>query len=194
MTRRRRGERENTSATAAPVTVPPDVQAALAEDETVEAHFALNEGLEIYATDRRFFGRREGRTIDIWYAEVVEARHRIADRRSWHGMLRIVLGAVFVVGGLLTGFGAWLEALVAIALLAMGGALVLLGLHRREDWLELRIDRNEPAPSVWYVFLFLPFWIMLRNRKRYRVPGSPRQVDDFHAFLAARLPRRGARA
>ena len=179
-------------AKAPPPAVPPDVAAALADDETIQAHFPLDEGLDIYATDRRFFGRREGRTIDVWYAEVADARRRTADRRSWHGRLRIALGVVFVAAGLLTGFATGLEAAVALALLIMGAGLVLLGLYRREDWVELRIDRNEPAPSFWYVVLFLPFWTMLRNRKRYRAPGSPAQVDAFHAFLVARLPARRA--
>jgi len=174
-----------------PAGVPDEVRAALVPGETIEARFAMGGGLEIFATDRRFFGRREGRTIDIRYSEVAEIRRRTADRRSWHGIGRIVLGATFALGGFLTGFATLVAALISLGLLVAGGALILLGLNRRDDWVELKIDRQEPPPSFWYVALFLPFYLMLRGRRRYRVEGDPEQVDAFHAFLTARLDHAG---
>jgi hypothetical protein len=71
----------------------------------------------------------------------------------------------------------------------IGGAFVLLGIYRRDDWVELKIDRREPPPSFWYIVVFLPFWLLLQSRKRYKVPGNRQAVDAFHRFLIARLPQ-----
>jgi 4-hydroxybenzoate polyprenyltransferase len=93
-----------------------------------------------------------------------------------------------MAAGALTGFETPLSTLISLALFLIGGAFVVLGLYRRDDWVELKIDRREPPPSFWYIVVFLPFWLMLQSRKRYRVPGNGQQVDAFYHFLTARLP------
>ena len=171
-----------------PGNVPGEITAALESEESVEAVFNMHAGLDVYATGRRFFGRRGDCLIDIQYAEVSEARRRKSDWRTWRGITRIVLGVAFVAASALTGFETVASTIVSLALFLIGGAFVFLGFYRRDDWVELKIERREPPPSFWYVVLFLPFWLMLRSRKRYRVPGNREQVDAFYQFLMARIP------
>lgn len=174
---------------SAPPGLPAEIAAALDPGEAVEAHFAFG-GLAIWATGTRLFGWRDGRAIDIRYAEIAEARRRSADWRSLGGLGRIGLGVVFVLAGVITGFAGPVAALIGFALIAIGAFFVGLGVMRREDWVELKIDRQEPPPPFWYVVLFLPFWMIMQSRRRYRVAGDPAQVDAFHAFLSARLGAR----
>ncbi|WP_439577336.1 hypothetical protein [Elioraea sp.] len=166
--------------------LPAEIAAALEPGETVEAHFEFG-GLVIWATGTRLFGWREGRAIDIRYTEITGARRRTADWRSLGGLGRIGLGLVFVLSGVITGFAGPVAALIGFALIAIGAFFVGLGAMRREDWVELKIDRREPPPSFWYIVLFLPFWLIMQSRRRYRVAGDPAQVDAFHGFLTARL-------
>jgi hypothetical protein len=168
--------------------VPEDIASALGPDESVEADFSMSAGLQIYATGWRFFGRRGDRLIDIKYTEVSEARRRTSDWQTWRGITRIVLGVAFVAAGALTGFESLPSTIVSLAFLLIGGAFVFLGFYRRDDWVDLKIERQEPPPSFWYVVLFLPFWLTLRSRKRYRVPGDREEVDAFYQFLMARIP------
>jgi hypothetical protein len=171
-----------------PEDVPEEIASALEPDESVEANFKMSAGLEIYATGKRFFGRRGGRLIGIHYAEVAEARRRTSDWLTWRGITRIVFGIAFVAAGALTGFETPQSTIVSLGLFLIGGALVLLGLYRRDDWVELKIERRESPPSFWHVVVFLPYWLMLRSGKRYRVPGKREEVDAFYQFLTARLP------
>jgi hypothetical protein len=173
----------------APAYVPDDILSALEPGEAVEADFKMGEGLEIYATGRRLFGRRGGRLIDIQYTEVSEATRRTSDWRTWRGIARMVLGTVFVAAGVLTGFETLQATIISLALFVIGAAFVLLGIYRRDDWVELKIDRREPPPSFWYIVVFLPFWLLLQSRKRYKVPGNRQAVDAFYQFLIARLPQ-----
>ena len=168
--------------------IPEEIAAALEPGESVEATFNMSAGLEIFATGRRFFGRRGDRLIGIKYAEVSEARRRTSDWRTWRGITRIVLGIAFMAAGALTGFEIPQAMIVSLALFLIGGALVFLGLYRRDDWVELKIERQEPPPSFWYLVVFLPFWLMLRSRRRYRVPGNKEQVDAFYQLLIERMP------
>ena len=168
--------------------VPEEILSALEPGERIEAGFNMGEGLEIYATGRRFFGRRGGHLVGIRYAEVSEARRRTSEWRTWRGIARIAIGIAFVAAGALTGFQSPQSMILSLGLFLFGGALVLLGLYRRDDWVELKIERREPPPSFWYIVVFLPFWLMLRSRTRYRVPGNPEDVDAFYDFLSARLP------
>lgn len=172
----------------APANVPEEIVSALEPGEAVEARFNMSERLEIYATGRRLFGRRAGHLIDIQYAEVSEARRRTSDWRTWRGITRIVFGIAFVAAGALTGFESPQATIISLGLFAIGGAFVLLGVFRRDDWVELKIERREPPPSFWYIVVFLPFWLLLQSRKRYRVPGHREDVDAFYRFLKAKLP------
>jgi len=170
-----------------PQNVPEEIASALEPDESIEANFNMSAGLEIYATGTRFFGRRGGRLVGIHYAEVAEARCRTSDWRTWRGITRIAFGIAFMVAGTVTGFETTPSTIVSFGLFLIGGAFVFLGLYRRDDWVELKIEREEPQPSFWEVVVFLPFWLF-RSRKRYRVPGDREEVDAFYRFLAARLP------
>jgi hypothetical protein len=167
--------------------VPEEIASALEPDESVEANFKLSGGLEIYATGKRFFGRRGGRLIGIHYGEVAEARRRTSDWRTWRGIIRIVFGIGFVAAGAVTGLETPQSTFVSFGLFLIGGAFVFLGVFRRDDWVELKIEREEPPPSFWNIVVFLPFWLMLGSRKRYRVPGDRQEVDAFYQFLTARL-------
>lgn len=169
--------------------LPAEIAAALEPDEAVEAHFEFG-GLAIWATGARLFGWRDGRAIGIRYTEITGARRRSADWRSLGGLGRIGLGLVFVLSGVITGFAGPVAALIGFALIAIGAYFVGLGAMRREDWVELRIDRQEPPPPLWYIVLFLPFWMIMQSRRRYRVAGDPAQVDALYAFLTARVGAR----
>lgn len=185
--KRKRGTAKRTASRTPPLPDPPaEIAAALEPDETVQAHFEFGP-LSIWATDTRLFGCREGRVIDIRYAEITEARRRAADWRSPGGLGRIALGLMFVLAGAITGFAGPVAALIGLALVAIGAFFVGLGAMRREVWIELKIDRREPPPSFWYIVLFLPFWLIMQARRRYRVAGDPAQVDAFHAFLTSRV-------
>ncbi|MPZ56418.1 MAG: hypothetical protein GEU91_07940 [Rhizobiales bacterium] len=170
--------------------VPGEITSALEPDESVEAVFNMDAGLDVYATGQRFFGRRGDRLMGIQYTEVSEARRRTSDWRTWRGIARIVFGIAFMAAGALTGFEATQSTIVSLALFLIGGGFVFLGFYRRDDWVELKIERPEPPPSFWYLVVFLPFWLMLRSRKRYRVSGDREQVDAFYQFLTARLSSR----
>lgn len=190
--KRKRGMAKRATPRAAPPPapdLPAEIAAALEPDEAVEAQFEFP-GLAIWATGTRLFGWREGRAIDIRYTEITDARRRTADWRSLGGLGRIGLGLVFVLAGVITGFAGPVAVLIGFALIAIGAFFVGLGAMRREDWVELKIDRQEPPPPFWYIVLFLPFWLIMQSRRRYRVAGDPAQVDRFHAFLTARLGAR----
>jgi hypothetical protein len=148
----------------------------------------MGAGLEIYATGKRFFGRRDGRLVGIHYAEVAEARRRTSDWRTWRGITRVVFGIGFVAAGAVTGFETPQSTIISFGLFLIGGAFVFLGVYRRDDWVELKIEREEPPPSLWQLVVFLPFWLMRGSRKRYRVPGNREEVDAFYEFLTASLP------
>ena len=171
-----------------PENVPEEIASALEPGESVEAKFNMSWGLDIYATGKRFFGRRDSRLVGIHYAEVAEARRRTSDWRTWRGIARIVFGIAFVAAGALTGFETAQATIVSFGLFLIGGAFVFLGVYRRDDWVELRIERAEPPPSFWQVVVFLPFWLMRRSKKAYMVPGNREEVDAFFRFLTARLP------
>jgi hypothetical protein len=168
--------------------VPVEITSVLEPEESVEAVFNMDAGLDVYSTGRRFFGRRGDRLIGIQYTEISEARRRTADWRTWRGITRIVLGIAFAAAGVLTGFETLPSTIVSLILFLIGGAFLFLGFYRRDDWVELKIERPEPPPSFSYLVVFLPFWLMLRSRKRYRVPGNREQVDAFYQFLMARIP------
>ncbi|MEH2606284.1 4-hydroxybenzoate polyprenyltransferase [Bradyrhizobium sp. AZCC 1588] len=170
--------------------VPDEIASALEPEESVVAVFNMDAGLDVYATGQRFFGRRGDRLIGIQYTEVSEARRRTADWRTWSGITRIVLGIAFAAAGALTGVETMPSTIVSLALFLIGAAFLFLGFYRRDDWVELKIDRPESPPSFWYIVAFLPFWLMLRSRKRYRIPGNREQVDAFYQFLMARIPAR----
>jgi hypothetical protein len=171
----------------APPNIPEEIASALEPDELVEGNFSMGAGLEIYATGKRFFGRRGGRVIGIHYAEIAGARRRTSDWRTWRGIARTFLGIAFVAAGAVTGFETAPSTIVSFGLFLIGGAFVFLGIYRRDDWVELKIEREESPPSFWEIVVFLPFWLF-RSGKRYRVPGNPEEVDAFYRFLAARLP------
>ena len=171
-----------------PPNVPEEIASALEPDELVEANFSMGAGLEIYATGKRFFGRRGGRVVGLHYAEVAEARRRTSDWRTWRGIARTFFGIAFVAAGAVTGFETAQSTIVSFGLFLIGAAFVFLGVHRRDDWVELKIERQEPPPSFWQVVVFLPFWLMRGSGKRYRVPGDREEVDAFYQFLTARLP------
>jgi hypothetical protein len=170
-----------------PQNVPEEIASALEPDESVEANFNMSAGLEIYATGRRFFGRRGGRLVGIHYVEVAEARRRTSDWRTWRGIARIVFGIAFVAAGALTGFETAPATIVSFGLFLIGAAFIFIGVYRRDDWVELKIERDEPPPSFWQLVVFLPFWLMRGSRKRYRVPGNREEVDAFYRFLTTRL-------
>jgi hypothetical protein len=170
-----------------PPDLPQDVLSELEPGEAVEARFDMGAGLAIYATDRRFFGQRGDRLIDIRYGEVSDARRRTSDWRTRGGGLRIATGVVFLAAAVLTGFATPEATIISLGLFMVGGGFVFLGLYRRDDWVELKIDRREPLPSFWYLVVFLPFWLMSQSRKRYRVAGKPEDVDAFYSFLTDRL-------
>jgi hypothetical protein len=167
--------------------IPSEITSRLEPEESVMAVFNMDAGLDVYATGQRFFGRRGDRLIGIQYTEVSEARRRTADWRTWRGISRIVLGIAFAAAGALTGFETPPSTIVGLALFLIGGAFLFLGFYRRDDWVELKIERPEPPPSFGYIVVFLPFWLMLRSRKRYRVLGNREQVDAFYQFLMARI-------
>lgn len=173
-----------------PPAVPREVLSELEPGEAVEASFDMGAGLAIYATDRRFFGQRGDRLIDVRYGEVTDARRRTSDWRTRGGGLRIATGVVFLAAGVLTGFATPEATIISLGLFLVGGGFVFLGLYRRDDWVELKIDRREPLPSFWYLVVFLPFWLMTQSRKRYRVAGDPEDVDAFYSYLTDRLAYR----
>ncbi len=144
-------------------------------------------GLEIYATRRRFFGKKGDRVVDIRYKKVIEAKRRTSYWKTWGGMTRITLGTIFVATGVLTGVESPMAASISLALFMTGSTFILLGILKRDDWVELTIAHTEPPPSFWYIIVFLPFWLLLRSRKRYRVPGSRQAIDAFYQYLLTRL-------
>lgn len=171
--------------------VPEEIASALEPDESVEAGFDMGAGLEIFATGKRLFGRRGGRVIHIQYAEISDAKRQASDWRTWRGITRIALGLGFIAAGALTGFEGLGGMTVGAVLLLIGGSFVMLGLYRRDDWVELKVEREQPPPSFWYLVVFLPYWLLLRSRTRYSVPGRREAVDAFYQFLTARLRAEG---
>jgi hypothetical protein len=172
-----------------PENVPAVIASKLEAGESVEAVFDMDKGLDIYATDRRFLGKRGERLIDIAYEEVTDVK-----RRASRGMARSALGIAFVAAGALTGFETPMATTISIFLFLIGAIFLLLGLLMKEHWVELRIKRDDPRPSVGHIVMFFPFWLLLRHGKRYTAPGSPEQVDAFCKFLSGKLsPRPNAR-
>ncbi|WP_028346903.1 hypothetical protein [Bradyrhizobium murdochi] len=165
-----------------PENVPAVVASKLKSGESVEAVFDMGKGLDIYATDRRFFGKRGERLIDIAYEEVTDVK-----RRASRGIVRSAMGIAFVAGGALTGFETPMATTISILLFLIGAVFLHLGLFMREHWVELRIRRDDPKPSVGHIVMFFPFWLLLRHGKRYTAPGSPEQVDAFCRFLSGKL-------
>jgi hypothetical protein len=162
-----------------PKNVPAAIASALAPGESVEAIFNMGGGLEIYATDRRFFGQRGEKLIDIAYKEVTGVK-----RRATRGIVRSAAAIAFVAAGALTGFDTLMATTVSILLFLIGAAFLYLGLFMREHWVELRIKREDPKPSFGHIVVFFPFWLLLRHGRRYTAPGSPEQVDAFYKFLS----------
>jgi hypothetical protein len=165
-----------------PESVPAAIVSKLEPGESVETVFDMSKGLVIYATDRRFFGKRGEKLIDIAYKEVTDVK-----RRESRGIVRSAIGITFVAAGALTGFETLMAAIISILLFLFGGVLLYLGLLMREHWVELRIKREDPAPSFGHVVMFFPFWLLLRHGRRYTAPGSPEQVDAFRKFLSKNL-------
>jgi len=166
-----------------PESVPAAIASKLEPGEAVEAVFDMSKGLEIYATDRRFFGKRGEKLIDIAYKEVTDVK-----RCESRGIVRSAIGIAFVAAGALTGFETRMATIVSILLLLIGAVFLYLGLFMREHWVELRIKRERPRPSFGHILMFFPFWLLLRHVKRYTAPGSPEQVDAFRKFLSENLP------
>lgn len=171
-----------------PEHIPDGISSQLEPGEAVEAVFGMAGDLEIYATGQRFFGSKKGQSVDIKYTEVTEVARRASYWKTWRGIIRIVIGVGFVAAGFLTGYDTAPAAMISFGLLLIGSAFIVLGIVRRDDWVELNIQRREPPPSFWYVVVFLPFWLMLQSRKRYRVPGEQDEVDAFFEFLKEKLP------
>jgi hypothetical protein len=165
-----------------PENVPAVIVTQLKSGESVEALFEMGKGLDIYATDRRFFGKRGERLIDIAYNEVTDVK-----RRASRGIVRIAVGIGFAAAGALTGFETPMATVISILLFLIGAVFLHLGLFLREHWVELRINRDDPRPSIGHIVMFFPFWLLLRHGKRYAAPGSPEQVDAFCKFLSGKL-------
>src|ERR671918_249860 len=87
--------------------IPPAIASRLEPGESVKAVFDMSKGLVIYATDRRFFGRRGERLIDIAYKEVTDVK-----RRESRGIVRSAIGITFVAAGALTGFETLMAAII----------------------------------------------------------------------------------
>jgi hypothetical protein len=168
-----------------PENVPAVIASALEPGESVEAVFDMGNGLEIYATDRRFFGKRGEKLIDIAYKEVTDVK-----RGESRGIVRSAIGIAFAAAGAITGFETRMAAVVSIPLFLIAAVLLYLGLFMREHWVELRIGREDPRPSFGHILMFLPFWLLLRHGRRYAAPGSPEQVDAFCKFLSEKLSPR----
>lgn len=151
----------------------------------MEAVFEMGKGLEIYATGRRFFGKRGEKLIDVRYREVTDVR-----RRESRGIARSVMGTAFAAAGGLTGFETPMAIIVSVLLFSIGAVFICLGLFMREHWVELRIKREYPRPSLGHILLFFPYWLLLRHGRRYAAPGNPEQVDAFRRFLSENLPPR----
>jgi hypothetical protein len=174
---------EQRSSRPDPKRVPPEIASRLEPGEAVEAIFDMSGGLEIYATDQRFFGKRGEKLIDIAYKEVTDVK-----RRESLGLVRSALGIAFAAAGGLTGFETRMATIVSLLLLLIGAIFICLGMFMREHWVELRLEREDPRPSLGHILLFFPFWLLLRHGRRYRAPGSPEQVDAFRKFLSENLP------
>lgn len=165
--------------------VPAVIASKLEPGESVEAVFDMSKGLEIYATDRRFFGKRGEKLISIAYEEVTDVK-----RRTSHGIVRIAMGIAFVAAAALTGFETLMAATISILLFVIGAVFFYLGLFVREHWVELEIKREDSRPSFGYIVMFLPFWLLLRHAKRYAAPGSSERVDALCKFLSEKLSPR----
>lgn len=160
--------------------LPPSIASVLEPGEPVQAVFSMSEGLAIYATDRRLLSKRGDLVVGIPYADITHLR-----RRAPLGAPRIAVGLVFIVAGAVTGFEGPAAATIALLLLLLGGVFVLLGALRRVAWVELGIRQDEPRPSLTHLAMFLPFWLLLRGGKRYRIRGRPGEVDALFDFLRA---------
>ncbi len=158
--------------------IPALIVSMLQPEERVVAVFEMRGGLDIYATERRFIGKRGERLIDIAYSEVSTVR-----RRRSRGLLRGGVGGLFLVAGLLTGFQTPAAATIAVLLCVFGLVLLGLGLFMREHWVELRVEREDPRPSFGHVVMFFPFWLFLRHGRRYTASGTPAQVEALFRFL-----------
>jgi hypothetical protein len=163
--------------------VPAGITSALEPGETVKAVFAMSKGLQIYATDRRFFGGQGEKFVDVDYSEVTDVR-----RRRSRGFARGGIGVAFVAAGLLTGFDTFAASIVSVLLLLIGVLLLCLAFFMREHWVELRIKREGPRPSFGHVLMFFPFLLLLRHGRRYAAPGAPEQVEAFWKFLRENAP------
>lgn len=180
-------QRDKAVASEASQSVPGEIAAVLLPGETIDEVFHMGDGLDVYTTDRRFFGWKQNRLAVIRYTEVMEAVRRTACWKTWHGAGRILIGFGFLGAGLVSGFADPLATATSVVLFLIGAGLVLLGILRRDDWLELKLQRDEPLPSFWYQVMFLPFWLMMKSRKRYRMPGDRNQVNAFCDYLTERL-------
>jgi hypothetical protein len=168
-----------------PESVPSAIASRLEPGETVEAVFDMGKGLEIYATDRRFFGKRGERLIDIAYKDVTDVK-----RRESRGIVRNAMGIAFAAAGALTGFETRTATIVSILFFLIGAVFIYLGLFKRQHWVELRLEREDPRPSLGHVLMFFPFWLLLRHGRRYTAPGSRQQVDSLRRFLNESVPDR----
>lgn len=160
---------------------PASIASGLEPGEAVEAVFPMGEGLEIYATGRRFFCRRGDLVIGVPYADVTEVK-----RRAPLGAWRVVVGIGFLTAGSVMGFESPLAAILSLQLFLVGGVFLYLGLFRKVEWVELGVKRAEDRPSFSFLAIFLPFWFFMRSGRRYKAPGSPAQVEALFDFLSAR--------
>jgi hypothetical protein len=166
-----------------PADLPPPIVSILELDEPVEAVFAMSDGLAIYATDRRLLSKRGELVVGVAYGDITHLR-----RRAPLGLVRIVVGIAFLAAGIVTGFESPAATTTALLLFLLGGAFLLLGTIRRLAWVELGTQQPAPRPSLAHIAMFLPFWILLRSGKRYKIVGRPAQVDALFAFLRDRTP------
>lgn len=165
-----------------PQGLPAEIASGLEPGEAVEAVFPMGDGLEIYATGRRFFCRRGDLVIGVPYADVAEVK-----RRAPLGAWRIVVGIGFLTAGAVMGFENPLAVILSLQLFLVGGVFLYLGIFRRRAWVELGIRREEEKPSFSFLALFIPFLLFVRRPgKRYKAPGSPAEVEALFEFLSAR--------
>jgi hypothetical protein len=166
-----------------PAELPPPIVSVLEPDEPVEAVFGMSEGLTIYATDRRLLSKRGDLVVGVVYRDITHLR-----RRAPLGLVRIVIGITFFGAGAVTGFESAAATTTALLLFLLGGVFLLLGTFGRRAWVELGVQQQEPRPSLAHIAMFLPFWILLRSGKRYKIVGRPGHVDALFEFLKERTP------
>lgn len=170
-----------------PQEIPEPIRAALEPGESVEAVFRMHGGLALYGTDRRLLSRRHDLVVGVPYGDITDVK-----RRSSLGLPRVAVGVGFIAAAVVTGFESSGAAVTALLLSLLGALFVLLGVFRRTAWVELGVRQEGSRPSLAHIAMFLPFWLLLRSGRRYKVLGRPEQVEALFEFLEGRLERRPA--